>query len=58
MENRIILDFHLFDGEGGEGAGETASTSESMQDVTKIQLFGASSANHSSVVFHIHFALL
>lgn len=38
MENKIILDFHLFDGEGGgEGAGETASTSEAKQDVTKIQ---------------------
>lgn len=38
MENKIILDFHLFDGEGGgEGAGTTASTSGSEQDVTKIQ---------------------
>lgn len=38
MENKTILDFHLFDGEGGgEGAGEAASTSESKQDVTKIQ---------------------
>lgn len=37
MENRIILDFHLFDGEGGEGAGETASTSEPKQDVSTIQ---------------------
>ena len=38
MKNKIILDFHLFDGEGGgEGAGATASTSGSEQDVSKIQ---------------------
>lgn len=37
MENKIFLDFHLFDGEGGEGAGATASTSESKQDVSTIQ---------------------
>ena len=36
-------DFHLFDGEGGGDAGEaTASSSESKQDVKKIQ-YGKSS---------------
>jgi len=52
MENKIILDFHLFDGEGGgEGAGEAASTSGSEQDVTKIQ-YGKSTGEgqtHSQV---------
>ena len=37
MKNKMILDFHLFEGEGGEGAGEAASTSGSKQDVSQIQ---------------------
>ena len=41
MENRILLyDFHLFDGEGGEGA--EASTAVSEQDVQKVE-YGRSS---------------
>ena len=36
-DKTIFLNFHLFDGEGGEGAGDAASTSEPKQDVSQIQ---------------------
>ena len=38
MKNNLILDFHLFDGEGGMGDPGTASTqSEPKQDVKKVE---------------------
>lgn len=38
MENNLILDFHLFDGEGGMGdSGEASTQSDSKQDVSKVE---------------------
>ena len=38
MKKEIILDFHLFDGEGGgEGTGATASQSEPKQSATRVE---------------------
>ena len=43
MKNNLILDFHLFDGEGGMGDPGTASTqSEPKQDIKKVE-YGKSS---------------
>lgn len=46
MENKMILDFHLFDGEGGE-AGATASPSDSKQDIKNVQ-YGKSTGNEQT----------
>ena len=47
MENKILLyDFHLFDGEGGEGAAE-ASSAESTQDAKKV-VYGKSEGESSA----------
>ena len=47
MDNRILLyDFHLFDGEGGEGAAE-ASSAESTQDAKKV-VYGKSEGESSA----------
>ena len=47
MDNRILLyDFHLFDGEGGEGAAE-ASSAESTQDTKRIE-YGRSEGEGSA----------
>lgn len=43
MKNKFILDFHLFDGEGGMGDSGAASTqSDSKQDVKKVEYGRAS----------------
>lgn len=42
MKDKFILDFHLFDGEGGGEAGATASSSESAQDIKEVQYGKAS----------------
>ena len=35
--NRILLDFHLFDGEGGEGAGASTAGSDQTQPQTRVE---------------------
>ena len=46
MKNNLILDFHLFDGEGGMGDSGTASTqSEPKQDIKKVEYGKASEGN-------------
>ena len=47
MENKMILDFHLFDGEGGAEAGATASQSDSKQDIKTVQ-YGKSTGNEQT----------
>ena len=46
MKNNLILDFHLFDGEGGMGDPGTASTqSEPKQDIKRVEYGKASEGN-------------
>ena len=42
MENKFILDFHLFDGEGMGDTGEASTQSDSKQDIKKVE-YGKSS---------------
>ena len=53
MKNDLILDFHLFDGEGGMGdSGEASTQSDSKQDVKKVEYGRASTGEgqtHSQV---------
>ena len=42
MKNNLILDFHLFDGEGMGDTGEASSQSDSKQDVKKVEYGKAS----------------
>lgn len=42
MENKFILDFHLFDGEGVGDTGEASTQSDSKQDIKKVE-YGKSS---------------
>ena len=47
MKHNLILDFHLFDGEGAAEAGAPASQSDSKQDIKKVE-YGKSKGNEQA----------
>lgn len=51
MIDKLTFDFHIFDGEGGEG-GATASSSEAKQDVKTIQ-YGKPSEGEAQTPSHV-----